>query len=710
MIESGYKEGLYYAEELGGFPEETEKQIRELLSENHGVGIIGGYYEDEFPICMVSELTVKMLGYSSADELLNASCKNMNGLVSGGLNAELAEKFKNLNGADENYLRGKNGDLWVRLAKRDVVVNGKRLWLASVCDMDALYRKELQVNKIILEKREQELLQQEKLARANAELEKKNEELQRALSEAELNNEIISVIGKAYWLIYRLDLTTGTYEGVSVGEEKHRFTDDRGITAERFPEACKRTVSPEYREIMLGFLNIGTLADRLSNKEEISQEYRTVTGNWHVGRFIVQRRNENGKAVKALYTIKIINEQKKQENEYEKRLTEIAEEAQKASLSKSDFLRRMSHDIRTPINGIRGMIEIANDCADDPEKQKECRAKIWEASGYLLSLVNSVLDMNKLESGAVVLASIPFDLTALLAEINAVAEMQAVEHGVCFRVNTEKRNIKHNYLIGSPSHVKQVLMNIAGNAVKYNKENGSVRVWSKETSCENGFAVFDFYCEDTGIGMSEEFQKHAFEPFAQEGKNNARSLYAGTGLGLSIVKALVGQMNGHIEFKSKEGVGTTFRVTLPFKIDEKPTVCDEASEETPDLNGLKVLVAEDNELNLEIACFFLKKAGAETVEVRDGLQAVKIFESSKEGEFDVILMDVMMPLVGGYEATRTIRGSGRSDSGVPIIAMSANAFEDDIEKSKNAGMNEHFPKPLDMKKLLKAVKKYAAKK
>ena len=424
MIKSGYQEGLYYQQ---GFPAPTEaleEQLRALLRENHGVGILGGSYENGFPLCMVSELALQMLGYSTFAEMEEATGNCMAGLICSSDYSE--EGFAALTGECELFLRGKEENRWVRLVKRDAVFPGvdKKLWIASVCDMDALYQKELQVNQMTMEKRRQDLAQQAKLAQANRRLEHQTIALEHALAEARLNNEVISAIGKVYWLIYRLDLEAGTFQQVSVSDTSHCILGDHGITAERFPESCKNTVMPAYQPVMQAFLDPSTLPDRLAEREEISQEYETITGNWHVGRFIVQKRNEYGRVTRALYAIQIINEQKKQELEYEKRLAGIAEEAQRASLSKTDFLRRMSHDIRTPINGIRGMIEIANHCADDLQKQQECRQKVWEASGYLLSLVNSVLDMNKLESGAVVLAHTPFDMMQLLKEADSVSSIE----------------------------------------------------------------------------------------------------------------------------------------------------------------------------------------------------------------------------------------------------------------------------------------------
>lgn len=409
------------------------------------------------------------------------------------------------------------------------MINSKNeiFWIASVCNIDALYTKELLLDKTIEDKEHLETIHKARLQHINRELERQKNALEHALFEAELNNEIISAISKIYRLIYRLDIPSGMFEEISVGGDMHKLTGNTGITAKRFPDACKKTVAPEYLEEMLEFTDITTLPERLRDREDISLDYKTITGNWHTGRFIVQKRDEHGTVIKALYTIRLIDEQKRRELEYEEKLAEIAEEAQNASLSKTDFLRRMSHDIRTPINGIRGMIEIANHFVDDPEKQNICRDKIWKASGYLLPLVNSVLDMNKLESGVIVLTDAPFDIVQLLSEVDSIVEMQTTEHGLSFTLENTAQNIKHRRLIGSAQHVKQVLMNIAVNAVKYNKQNGNVTVRCKEISCDGETAVFEFVCADTGIGMSEEFQKRAFEPFSQEGQDKARTHYDG---------------------------------------------------------------------------------------------------------------------------------------------------------------------------------------
>lgn len=707
MIKSGYKEELYYIEDLKIETEELERNINSLLDENHGVGIIGGYYKQDFPICMVSELTLRMLGFGSESEFTAQTGGNMAGLVK---KREMLDKiFSESTGDNELYLRGKSSYLRVRFVKHNMI-NAKNeiLWIASVCDIDALYTKELLLDRTIEDKEHLETIHKAKSQQINRELARQKKALEHALFEAELNNEIISAISKIYWLIYRLDIPSGMFEEISVGGDMHKLTGNTGITAKRFPDACKKTVAPEYLEKMLEFTDVTTLPERLRDREDISFDYKTVTGNWHTARFIVQKRDEHGTVIKALYTIRLIDEQKRRELEYEEKLAKIAKEAQNASLSKTDFLRRMSHDIRTPINGIRGMIEIANHFVDDPEKQKVCRDKIWKASGYLLSLVNSVLDMNKLESGVIVLNDAPFDIVQLLSEVASIAEMQATEHGLSFTLENNSQYIKHRRLIGSAQHVKQVLMNIAENAVKYNKQNGNVTVRCKEISCDGETAVFEFVCADTGIGMSEEFQKRAFEPFSQEGQDKARTHYDGSGLGLSIAKTLVEQMGGCVKFTSNEGDGTTFNVTIPFKLDPSPaneTISE--ADENIDLSGVRVLLVEDNDLNMEISKFFIEQSGAHVTPAKNGLEGVNLFKSSENGYFDIVLMDVMMPVMDGYKATEKIRALERPDAKtVPIIAMSANAFQDDILKSKSAGMNEHLAKPISTKKLLSSIFRY----
>ena len=397
-------------------------------------------------------------------------------------------------------------------------------------------------------------------------------------------------------------------------------------------------------------------------------------------------------------------EQEKDEK-YKAELLIAAKKAEAANEAKTEFLQRMSHDIRTPINGICGMIDMAEHYADDMEKQAEYRAKIKGASHLLLELVNEVLDMSKLESDEVVLEEIPFNLSSISEEVLAVIEQMAAEQNI--RIMWEKKEITHRDLIGSPGYVKRVIMNFLSNAVKYNRANGHIYLSCREIPSEQpGMTTMEFVCRDTGIGMTEEFQKHIFEPFAQE-YMGSRTKFAGTGLGMAIARKLVEKMGGTITFESEKGVGTTFVIRVPFKIDpdaDKREEQKDVSEKS--IKGVHILLAEDNELNMEIAEFVLQNEGADVTKAWDGQEAVELFRNSEPGEFDVILMDIMMPVMNGYEATKMIRSLDREDAKeVPIIAMTANAFTEDRIRAKAAGMDEHVAKPVDVELLIKVIHK-----
>ena len=399
-------------------------------------------------------------------------------------------------------------------------------------------------------------------------------------------------------------------------------------------------------------------------------------------------------------------EQDRREREFRGQLMESAEKAEQANRAKTEFLQRMSHDIRTPINGIRGMIEIANYYKDDPDKQTECRKKIWDASGLLLELVNVVLDMGKLESGEIMLEEREFDLKELLDSVGVVVDKQARERGIT--IITDSYPVEHRYLLGSPLHLRRLLMNIISNAVKYNHAGGEVRLGCREKpSADPETAQIEFTCADTGIGMSEEFQKHVFEPFAQE-RNFARSEYGGTGLGMPIAKSLAEKMGGTLSFVSRQGVGTTFTLSLPFRICHAPEKRNKPKRllQTSSIAGLHVLVAEDNRMNMEIAEFVLNVEEAFIIKAVNGEEAVRIFADSRPGEIDAILMDVMMPVMDGLEATRRIRAMKRPDARtIPIIAMTANAFAEDRQLAFAAGMDMHIAKPLEGSEMVETLER-----
>ena len=395
------------------------------------------------------------------------------------------------------------------------------------------------------------------------------------------------------------------------------------------------------------------------------------------------------------------------DEKYKAELLIAAKKAEAANEAKTEFLQRMSHDIRTPINGICGMVNMADHYADDMEKQTEYRTKVKEASNLLLELVNEILDMSKLESDEIVLEEVPFNLSSISEEVHVVIEQMAAEQNI--RIVWEKKEITHRNLIGSPVYVKRVMMNILSNAVKYNRENGQIYISCTEIPSEQPeMTMMEFVCRDTGIGMADEFQKYIFEPFAQE-HAGSRTKFAGTGLGMAISKKLVEKMSGTITFESEKGVGTTFVIRVPFKIDldaDKREEQEDVSENS--IKGLHILLAEDNELNMEIAEFMLQNEGADVTKAWDGQESVALFRNSDPGEFDVILMDIMMPVMNGYEAAKMIRSLDREDAKtIPIIAMTANAFTEDRIRAKEAGMDEHIAKPIDVELLIKVIHKLA---
>ena len=386
-------------------------------------------------------------------------------------------------------------------------------------------------------------------------------------------------------------------------------------------------------------------------------------------------------------------------------IMELLEKVRRANSAKSEFLSHMSHGLRTPINGILGMLAIMEHSQGELERQKECRKKIRVSTEHLLSLVNDVLQVSKLESGRPAAVEEPFDLHTILENCITILSIQADTAGI--RLVLEEVDLHHSRLIGNPLQLKQILMNIIDNAIKFNQPHGSVFVQVRENACRNGIANYQFVIEDTGIGIGEDFKKHIFEPFTQE-HQSARTHYDGVGLGMSIVKKLVDQMKGNIEMDSQIGKGTVFRVTLPIQIDGTPGAqsADEERNIRNAVAGMKVLLVEDNEINCEIVEFILEQAGAKVITANNGKAAVDEFTASEPGMFDCILMDLMMPVMSGYEAARVIRGLNRPDAKtVPIIALSANAFDEDIAMAKDAGMNEHLAKPVDIDIMFKVLRR-----
>ena len=527
---------------------------------------------------------------------------------------------------------------------------------------------------------------------------------ERARKHLQFRKDLIATIGKIYCAIYFLDLDKGTYMEITGKSAYQNTLGNEGLLNKGNRIVRRFLVAPESQASMKNFLDPSTLSDRLRERDTLCQSYLTTDGIWHLGRFLVKGRHEDGSIATLLYTIHDIDETKRAEIAYQEELKKSAREAQIANQAKTDFLRRMSHDIRTPINGILGMIEIADNHPTDIEKLKDCRHKIRQAAGTLLSMVSDILDMNKLESGMLEPESVPFDIWALLMEVNHLTEMQAPAYGVTVHVKNPPFPVRR--VIGSPTFLRRVLLNIASNALKYNHRGGRIEFSCDKIELTGEKVYFTLTCADTGIGMSPSFQQRAFEPFTQE-SNTARTHYMGTGLGLSIVKEFISKMGGTITLSSQKDVGTRFTITIPFTIDHASQEAETVSQSPVSLSGLHVLLVEDNELNREIALCLLEKEGMEITTCENGAEAVKAFRESPLGYYDLILMDIMMPVMDGYEASRRIRSLPRRDASlIPIFAMTANAFQDDIEKSHQSGMNEHLTKPLHTKTMLDAIRKY----
>jgi len=406
------------------------------------------------------------------------------------------------------------------------------------------------------------------------------------LEKVKLSNEIISSIARTYQYISRIDIQADYFEEINNRDTEHLKFTKSGKLSESNEKVCRQYVAEEYQEAFFKFVDLKTLPERMKNEETLVLEYRMKDGDWHRLRFVEKKRDENGVLTYVLCLIRSISDTKKWEHE----LMYQVEEVRKAAALKARFLSNMSHDIRTPMNGIIGTLNLANRYPDDLEVQRKCREQIMTSSKYLVSIVNDILDMNKLESGGVVEQEIPFNLA------------------------------------GNPIYVERLLTNISDNAVKFTGPGGSVRVWCAEKYADEERVVYEFGCADTGIGMSETFLEHAFEPFTQENETS-RSRYEGTGLGLAIAKKIVDRLDGDIAIESKKGVGTTVTMTLPFKIGEPVEKEKNVNYEEIPVEGLRALLAEDNELNMEITKFMLEDYGIHVECAADGEEAVQKFKN-----------------------------------------------------------------------------------
>lgn len=495
-----------------------------------------------------------------------------------------------------------------------------------------------------------------------------------------------------------------------------------------YNEYCRRRSEQITRETLESYRIIDTVSKLLkrfaAGEKQITVEYQEKnidgTVRWVqkmilMSESIVYDRDSDSekKVIYGMVLLKNTTDLHQREQQEMDRLKAAYEEAETANKAKTAFLSRMSHDIRTPINGVMGMLQIIGRNREDHEKVDDCLEKIRISAEHLLALINDVLDMSKLEAGKVELDHIPFNLTDVLKVAYALNDAQISLGGITFI--SHPYELQHTELIGSPLHLRQILLNLFNNAMKYNRPSGTIDTYTRELSFDGQKTVIEFKIVDTGIGMSEEFvKKELFKPFTQEKTDEARTEYKGTGLGMAIVKELVEKMGGTIQAESELGKGSTFTVVIPFEIDQTPEqdiLSEEPGQVTTDaVKGARILLVEDNELNMEIVEFMLKDSGAVVLKAWNGKEAIEIFEKSEPGEINMIMMDIMMPVMGGLEATRKIRTLDRPDAAtIPIVAMTANAFSDDVRRSREAGMNEHLSKPLEMEKIIRTAARYCRK-
>lgn len=528
------------------------------------------------------------------------------------------------------------------------------------------------------------------------------EQLEDALDKTKKQNEIISAIAKTFNAIYRVDIINDKIEEIASDDISHHLKKDVVSASEQFNFVCDNLIAPEYRELVRPFMDISTLKERLKDEEFVTTEYKMNDGNWHRMRFVAKRKDASGRLTHVLCLIRIISDTKRtEENLYFE-----AEQAKKEADMKTQFLKTMSHDIRTPLNGLIGMVKMADQYSDDVVMQSKLRNKAQQSLEYLVSLVNDILDMNKLQSGDLKDHQLTFDSMNFLREINRIYYNKAAEKNIKYVVDWDKVNFKHSTLIGNPVYLGRALSNIASNAVKFSLSGSTITVWGNEEPIDDKHVLYTLYCKDEGVGMSEDFIKHAFDMFSQQNQTS-RTNYEGSGLGLAISKKLIERMGGSIKLESKVGIGTTAIIKIPFELGDMETIGSIDYENVP-TKGVHALLVDDNELNIEIAKFFLEDNGMEVTCAYDGKEAVDIFKKSKEGYFGVIYMDILMPNMNGLDATREIRALDRKDAKkVPIIAVSANTFSDDVFESRKAGMNKHLGKPLDEEKMIKAYKQCA---
>lgn len=534
---------------------------------------------------------------------------------------------------------------------------------------------------------------------------KSQNSLKKALDEAQLNNEIISAISKIYFAIYRIDLNKDFYEEVSSDSEVHFLTGTYGRASTRMNEICDTFVAPEYSERVKAFFDLTTLKERMQTEETVAIEYLAKDGNWHLARFIVKKRDQDGNVENVLYVTRLISDEKRREQYW----IMMAESANKANEAKSEFLSRMSHDIRTPLNIITGLVDVARTHVNCPQKIEDCLDKINVTGKNLQNLVNDVLDIKQIESGKFEISSGKMRVSDLFENVQKMLDQDVLKRNLQF--HCEQHTMLHDWILADQLRLEQVCTNLLSNAVKYTPDGGRVsfELYEKESK-EEGKVQLTAVISDTGIGMTPEYMEQMYSEFSRAIDTRVNKV-RGSGLGLAIVKQIVDLMNGTIEVESVPNQGTCFSVTFEFPWIEKQEVKTQENSEEPETEPIHILVAEDNDLSYEVEEELLAMKNIQCTRAENGDICVQIFRESEKGTFDAILMDMQMPVMDGPTAARNIRQLNHPQAGeIPIIAVTANAYSEDIKTCMDAGMNEHLSKPLDYQRLVEMLRTYKEEK
>lgn len=571
------------------------------------------------------------------------------------------------------------GDRYMRFTGSGKAVDGKGYVLNGYCsDVTGLVNKEKE--------------QQKAMARMGA-------EIQRAY-------EVVKFVSRSCTSIYRINMQDGRLMHVStVNEKVHNALGNEGDARERFLEFCEKLVKPEWREEMLAFTNLDWVREQLKTQSIIKHEFECSACGWVIGSFVAGKRGDDGYCSEVVWTTVDVNEQKKKELSQLNALEDAKRAAVEANRAKSSFLLNMSHDIRTPMNAIIGFTGLLEKHQEEPERRQDYLNKLKESSALLLGLINNVLEMSRIEKGHLDLDVQACGVEQMYDMFCSVFLDMMIQKGITF---CHSMDVEHEFLFCDPIKVRDVVLNLLSNAYKYTPSGGKVELYIREVPCEEeGFAIIETVVKDNGLGMSAEFIPHMFEEFSRE-HNTTDVKVEGTGLGMPIVKNLLDLMGGTIEVESELGKGTTFKVYIKHRIAKKSDVINVDMPDVSDVDfrGRRILLAEDNDLNAEITMEVLKDIDFVVERAEDGQICVEMIDVAPAGYYDLILMDIQMPRMNGYEATRIIRQmKDKEKANITILAMTANAFEEDKREAIESGMNAHLSKPIEVEKLIKTLKR-----